>query len=91
MICFDENGVTMERDFSLNDLELIIKSVELMETKTSMRVQEVYGTDEKMVEELNQIKKIHKTLNELHKQCKERNDRKAIMVISEPVEYEYDD
>ena len=91
MICFDENGVTMERDFSLNDLELIIKSVELMETKTSMRVREVFGTDEKMVEELNQIKEIHKTLNELYKQCKEKNDRKAIMVISEPVEYEYDD
>ena len=91
MICFDENGVTMERDFSLNDLGLIIKSVELMETKTSMRVREVFGTDEKMVEELNQIKKIHKTLNELYKQCKEQNDRKAIMVISEPVEYEYDD
>ena len=91
MICFDENGVTMERDFSLNDLELIIKSVELMETKTSMRVREVFGTDEKMVEELNQIKKIHKTLNELYKQCKEQNDRKAIMVISEPVRYEYDD
>ena len=91
MICFDENGVTMERDFSLNDLGLIIKSVELMETKTSMRVREVYGTDEKMVEELNQIKEIHKTLNELYKQCKEQNDRKAIMVISEPVRYEYDD
>ena len=69
-ICFDPNGVSMDKSFETNEFERILN---LLETCNVLDIN------------------IYNKLKEIFDKAKEEKDRKIHIVVTEPVEYDYDD
>ena len=71
-ISFDQNGVSMDRSFEINEFEQVLNLLD------------------KHKDEILDIN-IYNRFKELLNKAKEQNDRRIHIVVTEPVNYEYDD
>jgi len=75
-IYFDENGASMDRTITLDQMRTAIKALKYMVCKVKM--------DDKMLELID-------TFEQIEKQTAEQDDRQIHIVVAEPVEYDYPD
>lgn len=78
-IGFDENGATMDKTITLDQIQTAIKALKYMVSKN-----EVEHDSNKTLELID-------TLEQIEKQTAARNDRRIHIVVAEPVEYDYPD
>ena len=78
-IGFDENGATMDKTITLDQMQTAIKALKYMVSKN-----EVEHDSNKTLELID-------TLEQIEKQTAARNDRRIHIVVAEPVEYDYPD
>lgn len=75
-IYFDENGASMDRTITLDQMRIAINALKHMVCKVKM--------DDETLELID-------TLEQIEKQTAEQDDRRIHIVVAEPVEYDYPD
>ena len=84
-IRFDENGATMDKTITTDELYLVIKALKLKEFADSQNNESINVADRHV--EANLIKRFE----EIREHASMQEDRSIHIVVSEPVEYEYPD
>lgn len=79
MICFDENGATMDKMITLDQMQTAIKALKYMVSKNEVK------------HNSNETLELIDVLEQIEKQTAAQNDRHIHIVVAEPVEYDYDD
>lgn len=78
MICFDENGVTMDKTITLDQMQTTIKALKYMVSKNEVK------------HDSNETLELIGVLEQIEKQTAAQNDRHIHIVVVEPVEYDYE-
>lgn len=78
-IYFDENGATMDRTITLDQMRTTIKALKHMVSKNEAE------------HDSNETMELIDTLEKIEKQTAAQNDRQIHIVVAEPVEYDYPD
>lgn len=84
-ISFDENGATMDKTITTDELYLVIKALKLKEFADSQNNEAINVADRHV--EANLIKQFE----EIREHASMQKDRRIHVVVAEPVEYEYPD
>ncbi len=78
-IYFDENGASMDRTITLDQMRTTIKALKHMVSKNEVE------------HDSNKTMELIDTLEKIEKQTAAQNDRQIHIVVAEPVEYDYPD
>lgn len=78
-IYFDENGATMDKTITLDQLRTAIKALKHVVSKNEIK------------HDFNETSELINVLKQIEKQTAAQDDRRIHIVVAEPVEYDYPD
>lgn len=76
-IYFDENGATMDKTITLDQLRTAIKALKHVASKNEIK------------HDFNETSELINVLKQIEKQTAAQDDRRIHIVVAEPVEYDY--
>lgn len=76
-IYFDENGATMDKTITLDQLRTAIKALKRVVSKNEIK------------HDFNETSELINVLKQIEKQTAAQDDRRIHIVVAEPVEYDY--